>query len=161
LTGHLVFSTLHTSRAAGALPRLIDLGSESFLIASTVNAIVGQRIVRRICQHCKEVYVPPAQLLEELKRVLGKLYPSNSDGKFYRGKGCQECGKLGYMGRMGIYEVLVASEKLTRLMLEENDEQKLEDQAVAEGMITMKQDGYLKVLKGDTTMEEVLRVAQE
>jgi type IV pilus assembly protein PilB len=161
LTGHLVFSTLHTSRAAGALPRLIDLGSESFLLASTVNAIVGQRIVRKICPHCKESYIPPPQLLDEAKKVLGKLYPANSDGKFFRGKGCQECGGLGYMGRQGIYEVMGATEKIARLMVEASDEQKIEDQAILEGMITMKQDGYLKVLKGDTTMEEVLRVAQE
>ncbi len=161
LTGHLVFSTLHTSRAAGALPRLIDLGSESFLLASTVNAIVGQRIVRKICPHCKESYIPPPQLMDEVKRVLITLFPTSGDGKFYRGKGCQECGGLGYLGRMGIYEVLVSSEKIARLMVEGKDEQKIEDQAIAEGMITMKQDGYLKVLKGDTTMEEVLRVAQE
>jgi type II secretory ATPase GspE/PulE/Tfp pilus assembly ATPase PilB-like protein len=161
LTGHLVFSTLHTSRAAGALPRLIDLGSESFLLASTVNAIVGQRIVRKICPHCKESYMPPPQLLDEVKQVLGKLYPEKAEGKFYRGKGCQECGNLGYMGREGIYEVLVASEKIARLMVEGRDEQGIENQAILEGMITMKQDGYLKVLKGDTTMEEVLRVAQE
>src|SRR5258708_5775029 len=158
LTGHLVFSTLHTSRAAGALPRLIDLGAESFLLASTVHAIVGQRIVRRICPHCKESYIAPAQLLNEVKQVLAKLYPTNHDGKFYRGKGCQECGGLGYMGRVGIYEVLIASERISRMMIEGNDEQKLEDQAIAEGMITMKQDGYLKVLQGETTMEEVLRV---
>jgi len=161
LTGHLVFSTLHTSRAAGALPRLIDLGSESFLLASTVNAIVGQRIVRKICPHCKESYMPPPQLLEEVKNVLGKLYPTNSDGKFFRGKGCQECGNLGYIGREGIYEVMGTSQKIARLMVEGKDEQKIEDEAILEGMITMKQDGYLKVLRGDTTMEEVLRVAQE
>ncbi len=161
LTGHLVFSTLHTSRASGALPRLIDLGAESFLLASTVNSIVGQRIVRRICPHCKESYVPPAQLMIEVKQVLGKLFPANNDGKFYRGKGCQECGNLGYMGRLGIYEVLTATEKISRLMVEQNDEQKIEDQAIIEGMITMKQDGYLKVLQGQTTMEEVLRVAQD
>jgi len=161
LTGHLVFSTIHTSRAAGVLPRLVDLGAENFLLASVVNAIVGQRIVRRICPHCKESYVPPPQLISEVKQVLGKLFPTNSDGKFYRGKGCQECGGLGYMGRVGIYEVLPSSEKIGRLMMEKTDEQLIEDQAVAEGMITMKQDGYLKVLKGDTTMEEVLRVAQE
>jgi type II secretory ATPase GspE/PulE/Tfp pilus assembly ATPase PilB-like protein len=161
LTGHLVFSTLHTSRAAGALPRLIDLGSESFLLASTVNAIVGQRIVRKICPHCKESYNPPPQLVNEVRIVLGNLYPENGDGKFFRGKGCQECGGLGYMGRLGIYEVMSASEKIARLMVEGKDEQKIEDQAILEGMITMKQDGYLKVLKGDTTMEEVLRVAQE
>lgn len=99
--------------------------------------------------------------MDEVKRVLITLFPTSGDGKFYRGKGCQECGGLGYLGRMGIYEVLVSSEKIARLMVEGKDEQKIEDQAIAEGMITMKQDGYLKVLKGDTTMEEVLRVAQE
>ncbi len=161
LTGHLVFSTLHTSRAAGAIPRLIDLGSEGFLLASTINVLVGQRIVRQICVHCKESYAPPAQLLNELKQVLGNLYPAKSEGKFYRGKGCQECGHLGYMGRIGIYEVLTVSEKITRLILEGASEQNIENEAIAGGMITMKQDGYLKVLQGDTTMEEVLRVAQE
>jgi len=161
LTGHLVFSTLHTSRAAGTLPRLIDLGAESFLLASTVNAIVGQRIVRRICMHCKESYMPPAQLMTEVRQILGNLFPTKGDGKFYRGKGCQECGNLGYMGRIGIYEVLTASEKISRLILERASEQQLENEAILEGMITMKQDGYLKVLQGETTMEEVLRVAQE
>lgn len=161
LTGHLVFSTLHTSRAAGALPRLIDLGAENFLLASTVNAIVGQRIVRRICVHCKEAYIPPAPLMVEIRNVLGKLFPAKNDGKLYRGKGCSECGLLGYMGRVGIYEVLTATEKISRLMSETMDEQAIEDEAVNEDMITMKQDGYLKVLKGETTIEEVLRVAQD
>jgi type IV pilus assembly protein PilB len=161
LTGHLVFSTLHTSRASGALPRLLDLGAESFLLSSTVNGIIGQRIVRRICIHCKESYVPPPQLLNEVKLVLGNLFPANNNGKFFRGKGCSECGNLGYMGRIGIFEVLTASEKIARIILETNDEQKIEDEAILEGMVTMKQDGYLKVLLGETTMEEVLRVAQE
>jgi len=161
LTGHLVFSTLHTSRASGAVPRLLDLGAESFLLASTINAIVGQRIVRRICVHCKESYLPPTQLMNEIKQVLGKLFPEKNDGKFYRGKGCSECGNLGYMGRIGIFEVLTASEKVSRLMIEKTDEQSIEKEAILEGMITMKQDGYLKVLLGETTIEEVLRVAQE
>lgn len=161
LTGHLVFSTLHTSKASGALPRLIDLGAESFLLASTVNAIVGQRIVRRICVHCKMSLVPPNQLLEEMKANLGPLFPQGQEIKIFKGKGCSECGDLGYMGRVGIYEVLPSSEKVTRLLLEGVDEAAIEKQAVAEGMITMKQDGYLKVLSGDTTIEEVLRVAQE
>jgi len=161
LTGHLVFSTLHTSRAAGTLPRLVDLGAEGFLLGSTVNAIVGQRIVRKICVHCKESYAPPIQLMNEVRQVLGNLFPAKNDGKFYRGKGCQECGNLGYMGRLGIYEVLIASEKISNLLLKEASEQEIEDLAIVEGMITMKQDGYLKVLAGETTMEEVLRVAQE
>ena len=161
LTGHLVFSTLHTSNASGALPRLIDLGAESFLLASTVNAIVGQRIVRQICLHCKESYEAPQQLLEEIKSILGPLYPTKSEGKLFRGKGCDACGHLGYSGRIGIFEVLFASEKVSRLIVEKADAKVIEDQATKDGMITIKQDGYLKVLQGVTTIEEVLRVAQE
>ncbi len=161
LTGHLVFSSLHTSRAAGAIPRLMDLGAERFLLSSTINAIVGQRIVRRICQHCKQSFVPPMQLVEEIKRDLGHLFPKTDEVRMYKGKGCPECSGLGYLGRVGIYEVMPATERISRLILEKNDEGALEDLAISEGMITMKQDGYLKVLRGDTTMEEVLRVAQD
>lgn len=161
LTGHLVFSTLHTAKASGALPRLIDLGAESFLLASTVNAIIGQRIVRKICVHCKQSMDPPPQLLNEMKMVLGNLFPQGQNIKIYKGKGCSECGDLGYIGRIGIYEVVPFTEKLSRLVLEHMDENTIEKEAIAEGMITMKQDGYLKVLKGETTIEEVLRVAQE
>ncbi|HZE86882.1 MAG TPA: ATPase, T2SS/T4P/T4SS family [Methylomirabilota bacterium] len=161
LTGHLVFSTLHTSDAAGALPRLIDLGAEPFLLASTVNAIVGQRIVRRICPHCKQTYVPPQPLIAEIKQALGKLYIAKNDMNLFRGKGCSECGNLGYLGRIGIYEVLYVSEKIARLILERADSVTIAKEAFTEGMITMKQDGYLKVLAGETTIEEVLRVAQE
>jgi type IV pilus assembly protein PilB len=161
LTGHLVFSTLHTSSAAGALPRLVDLGAEGFLLASTVNAIVGQRIVRKICEHCKEEFVPPGQLLDEMKQVLGPLYPQTGDIKLHKGKGCMECGNMGYMGRVGIYEVLPASESVSRLIVEHADAAKISAQAASEGMITVKQDGYLKVLQGETTIEEVLRVAQD
>jgi len=161
LTGHLVFSTLHTSSASGALPRLIDLGAERFLIASTVNAIAGQRIVRQICPHCKETFAPPQQLITEMRSVLGNLYPADAEGKLFRGKGCNECGTMGYLGRLGIYEVLPISERITRLVLEKIDALTVEKEAMAEGMITMKQDGYLKVLRGETTIEEVLRVAEE
>lgn len=161
LTGHLVFSTLHTSDASSALPRLQDLGAESFLLASTVTAIVGQRIVRRICPHCVTTYVPPQPLAEEIKQVLGPLYTLTTEMKLSKGKGCKECGNLGYLGRVGIYEVLAISEKVARLILEKVDSSIIEKQAKAEGMITMKQDGYLKVLQGLTTIEEVLRVAQE
>ena len=164
LTGHLVFSTLHTSNAAGALPRLLDLGAESFLLASTMNAILGQRIVRKICDSCKVDYVPPGQLVEEMKVVLGKYYPGEKDGKpvkFYKGKGCAECGDSGYLGRVGIFETLPISEKVSSLVLQRADSGTIEKEAVEEGMITMKQDGYLKVLQGVTSIEEVLRVAQE
>ena len=162
LTGHLVFSTLHTSSAAGALPRLLDLGAETFLLASTINAIVGQRIARKICQYCKEGYAPPAIMVQEMKVVLGKLFTyKDSEVKFYKGKGCVECGTSGYSGRVGIYEVLNVTPKISQIVLSHPDSASIETQAVSEGMITMKQDGYLKVLQGTTTIEEVLRVAQE
>ncbi|MBI4089096.1 MAG: Flp pilus assembly complex ATPase component TadA [Candidatus Levybacteria bacterium] len=163
LTGHLVFSTLHTSNAAGALPRLLDLGAENFLLASTMNAIAGQRIVRRICDNCKEEYVPVLQIIEEISKVLGKLMPSNLKGelKLSRGKGCDQCGKSGYLGRIGIFETLPVTAKIASMVLENADSATIEKEAIMEGMITMKQDGYSKVLQGITTVEEVLRVAQE
>lgn len=163
LTGHLVFSTLHTSNAAGVLPRLLDLGAETFLLASTMNGIVGQRIGRKICSHCKESYVPAPTLVEDIKAILGKLMPPILEGgiKLYRGKGCGECGDTGYLGRVGIFEVLPVSEKIAHLILERADSNTIEKEAILEGMITMKQDGYLKVLEGVTTIEEVLRVAEE
>ncbi|PIY94629.1 MAG: type II secretion system protein GspE [Candidatus Levybacteria bacterium CG_4_10_14_0_8_um_filter_35_23] len=161
LTGHLVFSTLHTSSAAGALPRLIDLGAETFLLASTMNAILAQRIVRRVCSSCKEAYTPLPQILDEIKNGLGLLYKEKDDVKLYKGKGCNECGGTGYTGRIGIYETLTISEKIAALVLQSADSGTIEKQAIAEGMITMKQDGYLKALQGVTTIEEVIRVAQE
>ncbi len=161
LTGHLVFSTLHTSSAAGALPRLMDLGAESFLLASTMNAILAQRIVRKICVKCKESYIPPASIVSEIKTGLGNFFPTDKEIKLYKGKGCEECGSTGYLGRMGIYETLAVSEKISTLVLQKADSGTIEQQAIAEGMITMKQDGYLKALSGVTTVEEVLRVAQE
>ncbi|PIP75127.1 MAG: type II secretion system protein GspE, partial [Candidatus Levybacteria bacterium CG22_combo_CG10-13_8_21_14_all_35_11] len=116
LTGHLVFSTLHTSSAAGALPRLIDLGAETFLLASTMNAILAQRIVRRVCSSCKEAYTPLPQILDEIKNGLGLLYKEKDDVKLYKGKGCNECGSTGYTGRIGIYETLTISEKIAALV---------------------------------------------
>jgi type II secretory ATPase GspE/PulE/Tfp pilus assembly ATPase PilB-like protein len=161
LTGHLVFSTLHTSNAAGALPRLLDLGAESFLLASTMNAILGQRIVRTICTSCKIEYAAPAQIIDEMKQDLGKYYPIGTEIKLYKGKGCDQCGGSGYLGRIGIFETLPISEKVGAMVLQRADSGNIEKEAITEGMITMKQDGYLKVLQGITTVEEVLRVAQE
>jgi type IV pilus assembly protein PilB len=162
LTGHLVFSTLHTSNAAGALPRLLDLGAENFLLASTINAILGQRIVRKICDNCKEQYAPLPQISEEIKKILGKIFPqSQTEMKLSRGKGCDQCAKSGYLGRIGIFETLPVTPKIAKLVLESADSATIESEAILEGMITMKQDGYLKVLQGITTVEEVLRVAQE
>lgn len=163
LTGHLVFSTLHTSNASGALPRLLDLGAGNFLLASTINAILGQRIVRKICENCKEEYVPLPQIMEEIKKTLGKLFPppSAAEIKLSRGKGCDQCGASGYLGRIGIFETLPVTPKISSLVLESADSATIEKEAVLEGMITLKQDGYFKVLQGITTVEEVLRVAQE
>lgn len=161
LTGHLVFSTLHTSSAAGALPRLIDLGAETFLLASTMNAVLAQRIVRKICNSCKVPYAPPPQVVAEMQQVLGKYFPQGKQITFYKGNGCEECGGSGYIGRVGIFEAMPITEKIATLVLQHSDSGSLEKEAVAEGMITMKQDGYLKVLQGVTTVEEVLRVAQE
>ena len=161
LTGHLVFSTLHTSDAAGALPRLLDLGAESFLLSSTMNAVLGQRIVRKICDRCKMDYVPPAQILEEIKTVLGKYFLVGKEIRLHKGKGCDQCGGSGYLGRIGIFETLPITEKIASLILQRADSGAIEKEAILEGMITMKQDGYLKVLQGVTTVEEVLRVAQE
>lgn len=163
LTGHLVFSTLHTSDAAGAIPRLTDLGGEPFLLSSTLNAVVGQRIVRKICSVCKEVQIPLKPITDEIRKVLGKLSPPESGGeiKIYKGKGCDKCGGSGYLGRIGIFEVIPITPRISSLILEHPDTAAIEKEAISEGMITMKQDGYLKVLAGQTTPEEVIRVAQE
>jgi type IV pilus assembly protein PilB len=160
LTGHQVFSTLHTNSAAGALPRLLDMGAEPFLIASAVNCCVGQRILRKICQHCRTPYTPPPEVMENMKQVLGAYFPKNPF-QVYQAKGCNECGNLGYQGREGIYEILVVSDKIMKMILERASSTDIEKQAIEEGMITLKQDGYLKVIEGQTTLEEVLRVGQD
>lgn len=165
LTGHLVFSTLHTSSAAEAIPRLIDLGAEPFLLASSLNALVGQRILRRICPHCREEYFPPEIMITDMKTVLGSLFPNSKlrDGKLvlYRGKGCHECSDEGFLGRIGIFEVLPMTDKIAKLVLSHSDAGEIAKIAVEEGMMTMKQDGYLKAMEGVTSIEEVLRVAQD
>ena len=164
LTGHQVFSTLHTNTASGALPRLLDMGAEPFLLASSVSAIVGQRVVRKICENCKLSFEAPEEVAGNLKQVLGNLLPTIAKGgsiKLFKGKGCGQCGNAGYLGRIGIFEVLVVSEKISREILDRVTAQEIETTSRTEGMITMKQDGYLKVLEGITTLEEVLRVAQD
>lgn len=162
LTGHQVFSTLHTNFAAGAPPRLLDMGVEPFLLTSALNAVVGQRVVRKICPHCRIDFNVPPEVMENMKVVLGKLLPASPvQLKFYKGKGCSSCGNTGYLGRIGIFEVMVISDQIAKLILEHASSGSLEQTAVSQGMITMKQDGYMKVLEGVTTMEEVLRVAQD
>ncbi|MBI5019128.1 type II/IV secretion system protein [Candidatus Gottesmanbacteria bacterium] len=167
LTGHLVFSTLHTNNAAGAIPRLIDLGAEPFLVASALNALVGQRIARRLCPTCKEEYVPDEAVIVDMKSVVGTLWPQDKPMVLYKGKGtvgdkpCESCGGSGYLGRLGVFEVFPITDAISKLTLTRAPMSEIEKQAVSEGMITMKQDGYLKALEGVTTIEEVLRVAQD
>ena len=161
LTGHLVFATLHTNDASGALPRLLDMGAEPYLLASSITAVAAQRVVRRIHEKCKFAYDPDPKIIEEMKKVLGNLWPAGKETKLYKGKGDAEDGNSGYYGRVGIFEVLPISEQISRLILERAPSSAIEKTAREEGMITLKQDGYLKVLEGITTIEEVLRVAQE
>lgn len=161
LTGHQVFSTLHTNTASGSLPRLLDMGMEPFLLASSVNAVVGQRILRKICPSCRTEFIPPPEVTANIQRVLGKFIPANKQLKLYKGAGCAQCGRVGYLGRIGIFEVLPVSPKIMQLVLERSSAQEVEDAARTEGMITLKQDGYLKALEGVTTLEEVLRVAED
>jgi len=167
LTGHLVFSTLHTNNAAGAIPRLIDLQAEPFLIASALNAVIGQRIARKICPSCKEEYTPDSSVLKDISLVVQALWPKDKEMVLYRGKGtvngktCESCGGSGYLGRVGIFEVFPVSDVISKLALSRAPMKDIEDQAKKEGMITMKQDGYLKALEGVTTIEEILRVAQD
>lgn len=167
LTGHLVFSTLHTNSAAGSLPRLLDMGVEPFLLASSITLVMAQRVVRKISAE-KEEYTPPPEVEADIRNVLGPLYDGwvQSKGlegkplKLYRGIKSKSNNDTGYEGRIGIYEVLQMNDKIARLILEHRPGSEIEKQALDDGMMLMKQDGYLKVLEGITTIEEVLRVAQ-
>jgi type IV pilus assembly protein PilB len=164
LTGHLVFSTLHTNDAATAIPRLIDLGGEPFLIASVLNVTMGQRIVRKVCDHCKEEYEPSIEVQSSIKTILGpalpKIYADGQPIKLSRGKGCDECNHSGYLGRVGIFEILRFSPAISKLVMSQSSSQDIEAAARSEGMVLLKQDGYLKALVGITTIEEVMRVTE-
>ena len=164
LTGHLVLSTLHTNSAAGAIPRLIDMGAENFLLASTLNLVLAQRLVRKICSFCKEKYEAPKEVALDIKKNLAALFnPKSSSEKMYlyRGRGCDKCGEQGYSGRIGIFEVMPVGAKIAKLTLERRPESEIEKNSIEEGMVTLLQDGYLKALEGVTTIEEALRVAKE
>lgn len=162
LTGHQVFSTVHTNTSSGAPPRLLDMGVEPFLLTSALNAVVAQRVVRKICPHCRMEFTPPPEVIENIRAVLGKYLPAQQKGdKLFKGKGCSMCANTGYLGRIGIFEVLIVSEQMARLILERASSNNIEQLSVESGMVTLKQDGYLKVLEGVTTMEEVLRVAED
>jgi type IV pilus assembly protein PilB len=166
LTGHLVLSTLHTNDAAGAIPRLTNMGIEPFLITSSVNVVVGQRLVRKVCQDCKSaVNLPPslhdrfAKELEEIRKInpVDAKRISTEGPIFYQGMGCDKCNGKGYRGRIGIYEVMVMTEEIEDLALKHASRNQIEVQSQKQGMLTMYQDGILKVIDGLTTLDEVLR----
>jgi len=164
LTGHLVLSTLHTNSSSGALPRLLDMGAEPYLLTSTINYIFAQRLVRKICKRCIYTEKASPEVADNFKQVLGHLLPPERFAQgitLSKGKGCDSCGHTGYAGRSGIFEALAMSPKISKMVLERVPEAEIERQAIEEGMVTLLQDGYLKVLDGLTTLEEVLRVAQE
>jgi len=157
LTGHLVFSTLHTNDAASAVTRLIDMGVEPFLVSSSVNAIMAQRLVRKICLHCRESYVPSIKYLEQVGLSPVKF----ADRELFRGAGCTECLHTGYKGRIGIFELMSLTPAMKSLILTTSDAGQIKKQALsslATGMMTLRQDGLRKVLAGLTTLEEVFRV---
>jgi general secretion pathway protein E/type IV pilus assembly protein PilB len=155
LTGHLVFSTLHTNDAAGAYTRMVDMGVEPFLVAGTVEGVMAQRLLRRLCKHCKTPYKPDMD-------DVPKDFPMDrlAGGELYRSVGCRECRGFGYSGRMGIYELLVTSENIRRLAQERASSWDIRRQAVAEGMRTLRMDGWDKAIAGQTSVDEVLRVTK-
>jgi len=159
LTGHLVFSTLHTNDAAGAVTRLLDMGTEAFLVSSSVLAIIAQRLVRVICQKCREPYRPDPPLVKELGLDQTSNLPF--EGVFYRGKGCAACFQTGYRGRSGIYELLVIDDDIRTLIMSGADSSVIRRKAIEQGMTTLFRDGIIKIVKGVTTVDEVLRVTQE
>jgi general secretion pathway protein E len=156
LTGHLVFSTLHTNDAASAITRLIDMGIEPFLATSSIIAIIAQRLVRVLCPHCKEIYVPDEETLDNLG-LNGSVLQNNI---FYRKKGCNLCMQTGFRGRTAIFEILIVDEEIKRLVLKTSDANQINELALKQGMITLQKDGIDKVLHGMTTTEEVLRVTR-
>ena len=156
LTGHLVFSTLHTNDAAGAVTRLIDMGIEPFLVASSFVAIIAQRLVRQVCTACRKPYVPTD---EELIRL--RVTPSVDRPKLYRGMGCAACTQTGYHGRTGIYEFLLVDDDIRKLIAAKADSTTIQKAAVAKGMSTLREEGAAKVLQGATTTEEVVRITQQ
>ena len=168
LTGHLVFSTLHTNDASGAPPRMIDMGVEPFLLTSALTCVVAQRVLRKVCQSCVTSDELKSDNEAVLKETLGPIFDMIADKWKKEGKtltiphpnGCDKCNNTGYLGRIAIYEVMPISEKIAKMVVEKSSAASIQKQGMDEGMLTMKQDGFVKVLEGVTTLEEVLRVAQ-
>jgi type IV pilus assembly protein PilB len=153
LTGHLVLSTLHTNDAPSTITRMIDMGIEAFNVASAVNLVVAQRLVRRICKSCKA----PATYTEEERLSLTKDPAELGRIQFMKGKGCDACGQTGYKGRAGLYEVMALSPELRRMILRGCSAAELQEHAITEGMLTLRMDGIKKVERGITTLEEVVK----
>ncbi|MDD5436237.1 MAG: ATPase, T2SS/T4P/T4SS family, partial [Candidatus Omnitrophica bacterium] len=157
LTGHLVFSTIHTNDAAGGVTRLIDMGVEPFLVASAVECFIAQRLVRVICDKCKHEVKPDKELLKEL----GVSGLNLSKVKIYEGKGCDACRFTGYKGRTAIYEFLELNESIKELVLKRSSSDQIKKKALEHGMRTLRQDGWEKIMRGITTPSEVIRVTQQ
>ncbi|MBI4599223.1 type II/IV secretion system protein [Candidatus Uhrbacteria bacterium] len=162
LTGHLLLSTIHTNAASGALPRFIAMGVKPFLLSPALNAIIGQRLIRKIHADCKTEDAVDPERLEEIKKQLATISPASGEPvpdlerlKFYKGAGCHECNGTGYKGRIGIYELILMDEPIRKALSERISEYEVKQLALAQGMVTMAQDGFLKVLEGLTTVEEV------
>lgn len=158
LTGHLVLSTLHTNDASSAVTRLLDMGVEPFLVASSLVAVIAQRLVRVVCPHCKESYEPSDA---EKQYFLNSSLLTPGPSLLYRGKGCDRCRGSGYLGRTGIFEILSVDNPVREMIAEKKDSQVIKDYAVSKGMRTLYADGLKKVFRGDTTIEEILRVIQK
>lgn len=163
LTGHLLLSTIHTNDAAGAVPRFLSMGVKPFLLAPALTVAMGQRLLRRLCSECKEEHVPDAELLARVNEELaaipensGEIVMPESERKYFKAVGCEACGNTGYKGRVGAYEILIKNEKIESFILSgEVSEYKMREVAAEQGMLSMAQDGLLKVLDGLTTIEEV------
>ncbi|MCX7592111.1 MAG: GspE/PulE family protein [Kiritimatiellae bacterium] len=156
LTGHLVFSTLHTNDAPSAVTRLADMGVEPYLISSCLEGVIAQRLVRRVCQSCREEIQPEDEILEEIR----EFYPTGVAGaRFYKGKGCPDCNFTGYRGRIGLFEIMVLNDILRGMIVRRRPSNEIKRTAIEHGLVTLRRDGWNKVLMGITTIEEVLRVA--
>lgn len=168
LTGHLVLSTIHTNSAVETLTRIDNMGVQPFLMASTIECIIAQRLVRRTCEYCKVEDKVDPELIEHIKSVAKKIHPDEDidpalieNMKFYKGKGCDKCDNTGYKGRVGLYEVMKMNNKLRKAILRRADTLEIEDIAMQSGMVTLEQAGIIQALKGTTTIEEVYRVARK
>jgi type IV pilus assembly protein PilB len=159
LTGHLLLSTLHTNDAATTLPRLLDMGIDAYLVASTVNIAIGQRLIRRICKDCREEYKLSDGEYISLRALIGERV--QRDGTFYKGRGCASCGGTGYKGRLVICEVLVVDHDIHEAILKKEPASRLKEIAIASGMTTMLEDGFIKAAEGKTTVAEILRTINE